>query len=127
MLKTVSNKVIQFTWESDITSPKPTIVNYSQLSKRQFDNYMESMTEEKRGRTVIKRGKWSESLFRIALRADEKSVLIYNAVINDVEIPEIKDIEQALEFLMNLPSEYANELETAIRGISSLTEQEAKN
>lgn len=127
MLKTVSTKIISFSWESDAKSEKPTIVNYVPLSKRQFDAYMESMTEEKKGRTVIKRGKWSESLFRTALRKDEKGVFIYNAVLNEVEISEIIELEQAIEFLMNLPSEYANELETSIRGVSSLTEREEKN
>ena len=127
MIKTVSVKIIPFMWESDKDSPKPTIVNYSQLSKRQFDVYMESMTEEKRGRTIIKRGKWSESLFRTALRKDESGVFIYNAVLNDIEIEKIIELEQAIEFLMNLPSEYANDLETAIRGRSSLTETEEKN
>jgi len=128
MLKTVSKEVKKYIPQCEKNSPNPTTICYKSLSKKDYDEYMESLTEIKRNKIVSHAGKSGEFLFRKCLAQDSNEVFIYNGTIDGKDNPEIKDKEQAVKFLLGLENvDAANEIENVMRGQSSLNEEEIKN
>jgi len=129
MLKTVPlNEVVTYVPIVERGTAKPTKINFRPLSKRTYDEYLDSLTEQKKNKLVPKIGKSGEFLFRKCLTSDQKGVFIYNAFIDGKEISEITDKEEAIRFLLGLADvETANEIEREMRGFSTLDEDEEKN
>jgi len=144
MIKTVGKSVLHFISKAEKVDPKPTIVCFKPMTKREYDEYMDSLTEFKRGKVVSKASKAGEILYRRALSPDdkdeimtlesgvkvkrEKGVFIYNAFYDGKELEQIKDRDIAVEFLMGVVDiDWANELESTMRGQSILDEEEEKN
>jgi len=129
MLKVITKEeVVKFIPAAEKDDPKPTTICFKPMTKRDFDRYIDSMTETKRNKTSFNTGRSGEFLYRACLASDEKGVFIYNALIDGVPHEEINDKEQAIEFLLGLRDvETANEIERAMRGQSELSEAEIKN
>ena len=128
MLKSVCKDVVKYTPKSEQSSDKPTVVCFKRMSKGQYDAFMNSLTELKGRKVISKMGEASKKLFEICLSPDEKGVFIYNACLDGVELSEIKELNHAVTFLMSLGDiESANEIESEMRGQSTLTDEETKN
>ena len=127
MIKTVSKEVRKYIPESDRNDPKPTTVFFRAMSRGEHDKYLDSITEFKKNRVETKIEKASYEIFSRCLATDEKGVFIYNASIDGVEVPEIKDRKQAIEFLLGIDPDISSEIESAMKGSSMLSEEEEKN
>lgn len=128
-LKTVNPNVVNaFIPAKEQKEKKPTTIYYRRMSKQDYDQYIHSMTEIKGRKVDVKTEKSAEFLFRKCLAANAKGAFIENAIVDDVETPAITDLEQAVKFLLSLEDiETANEIESMLRGDSTLSEDEAKN
>jgi len=131
MLKTVSDKPILYVPKSERDLKEtdfPTKISFKPLSKGEFDEYMDSLTEFKRNKVVSKANKAGVLLFKKCLTAQADGTFIYNAQIDGKHIPMITDRDHAVEYLSNLSDiDTANEIEQAMRGVSTLNEDEEKN
>ena len=131
MLKVVSDKPILYTPKSEKDLKEedfPTKISFKPLSKKEFDEYMDSLTEYKRNKVTSKADKAGIMLFKKCLAPQPDGVYVYNAVINGKHVPEIKDRDFAVEYLGNLADiETANEIEQAMRGVATISEDEEKN
>lgn len=131
MIKVVSHKAILYTPKRERElkeSEFPTRVSFKPLSKREHDEYMDSLTEFKRNKVVSKANKAGELLFKKALVAQSDGVFIYNAYMDGKHIPEIKDKDIAVEYLLQMADiDTANEIEQNMRGVSTLEDDEEKN
>ena len=131
MLKVVSDKPILYVPKSERDLKEtdfPTKISFKPLSKREFDEYMDSLTEFKRNKVVSKANKAGEMLFKRCLSAQPDGVFVYNAMVEGKHVLEIKDRDFAVEYLSNLSDiDTANEIEQAMRGVSTLTDEEEKN
>lgn len=145
MIKTLAKDVIPFISVQEKTDPNPTVVCFKPVTKREFDSYMDSLTEFRKGKIMSKASKAGEILYRKCMAPDdfagdftlpsgsilkrEKGVFIYNAydAINDIAV-NIKDRDLAVDYLMGVVNiDWANELEAVMRGQSTLDEEEEKN
>lgn len=131
MIKVVSDKPILYTpkRERDLKESEfPTKISFKPLSKREHDEYMDSLTEFKRNKVVSKANKAGELLFKRSLYAQPDGVFIYNAEKDGKHVPEIKDKDFAVEYLLEMADiDTANEIEQAMRGVSTLEDEEEKN
>jgi len=131
MLKIVSDKPILFTPKSEKDLKEtdfPTKISFKPLSKRQFDEYMDSLTEFKRNKVVSKANKAGEMLFRRCLSPQPDGAYIYNAVVDGKHVPILNNLDFAVEYLCDLSDiDTANEIEQAMRGVSTLSDEEEKN
>jgi len=128
MLKTVTNEIIKFIPSAERTEAKPTTVCFKALSKGQYDSFLNSLTEFKRNKLTSKTDRASEILFRLCLAPDEDGVIVYNAFMDNKEVPKIEDKELAIKYLLGLSDiESANEIEQAMRGQIVLEDAEEKN
>lgn len=128
MQKTVSKNVVAFTASMEKGVEKPTVVNFIPLSKGEWDKYQNSLTSFEKNKLVSKLDKAGELLYRQCLAADEKGVFIYNAEIDGKEFDELRTKDEAVKFLCGCKNiDFANEVEQAMKGQSTLTEDEVKN
>jgi len=143
-IKTADKSVKLFVSKQEEFDKQPTVVCFRPMTKRQNDEYMDSLAEFKRGKFVSKASKSGEFLYQKAVCGDdvsdenylvgtgsierERGVLIYNAIIDGTLHKKVTDRTIAIEFLMSVTNiDWATELEGAIRGQSSLDEDEEKN
>lgn len=129
MLKTATRKVVEFIPNKEKGSDKPTTIFYRPMSKAEHDAFLDSLTNfNRRGKLESKMDKRFELLLRKQLEKNEAGHYVLNAIIDGKEFATIDDKEQAIQFLTGLEDiETADEIESAIRGASTLTEDEEKN
>jgi hypothetical protein len=127
-LKTVDpTEIVEFIPKSERESKEPTTVYFGRLAKREYDAYLNSLTEIKKNKVVSKHEKSAEYLFRRVLRAKD-GIFIKNGYVDGKFVKEIRDIEQAINFLLGIQDlEAVNEIEAAMRGQSQLDEDDEKN
>lgn len=128
MLKQIDvNVVSSYVAYSDRESEKPTRVYFHPMTKKDYDEYTDSLAEFKRGKLITHGKKSGEVVFNKCLATNPDGYYIENVNIDGKDSPGIKDKATAVNFLLNLRSEEANEFEQAMRGQSSLDEDESKN
>ena len=134
MLKTVSKEVVRFIplreRQELAKNPeyKATAVWFKPMSKRDYDVYIASLTEFKRSRLVSKSNVSSKLLFEKCLAPSLEGIFIENAEIDGTFVEAIRDRVIAANFLLDLGDiETATEIELAMKGQSSLDEDEEKN
>ncbi len=128
MLKQIDvNAVSSYVAESDRESKKPTRVYFHPMTKKDYDEYTDSMAEIKRGKLITHGKRSGEQVFKKCLAVGPTGFFIENAMVDNKEVDGIKDKDQAINFLLGLRSEEANEFEQAMRGQSTLDEDEIKN
>ena|SRR5882672_9566106 len=128
MLKTASKNLVRFIPTLEKTEAKPTTVNFTPLTKREYDEWQESLVEIKRNKMKSNLAKATELLFRKCLTADEKQAFILNWDIEGKVVDLITDRDQAVDLLMHCRSiDAINEIEAGMRGSFTLDEDEEKN
>lgn len=143
-LKTVSDKPFIYVPKSEREEKQPTVVVLKPLTKREFDEYMDSLTEFKRNKVVSKADKAGERLYKKCLHPDDlegdfkldggqtikrvKGAFLYNVVYDGKFLEIINDKDIAVNFLLGIGDiESANEIESVMKGASTLDEEEEKN
>ena len=143
-LKTLSNKPFLYVPKAEREEKQPTVVVLKPLTKGEFDEYMDSLTEFKRSKVVSKANKAGERLYKKCLHPDDtdgeftletgqkiirkKGVFLYNVYIDGRFIEGIEDRDIAVDFLIRTGDiESANEIESVMKGSSTLDEEEEKN
>jgi hypothetical protein len=128
MIKQASNKVQTLIPSCDKDEKIKTQINFIPLNKERYDKYMSSLSEFKRNKIVSHSDISGKLLFEQCLAPNSDGVYIYNALIDGVQVKEIKDKQEAVKFLVGLEDvDTANEIETKMRGQSVLTDEEEKN
>lgn len=123
-----NNQVIKYIPKCEKDSKKPTTICFLPMTKGKYDRYVDSLTEYKHGKVISKAGESGKKIFDVCLASDENGVFIYNAEVDGKEVDKITVKIDAINFLLGLTDMgIAKEIEDAMRGESTLSEDEEKN
>jgi hypothetical protein len=125
-LKSLNTEVQSYIPKCQRDDKQPFTVNYTPMTKAMFDKYTDSLGEFKKGKYISHTGKSGEIILKLTLTPDKEGAILKNAIVDD-KITDIKDLNEAVQFMLNIGSEIANEIEQVLRGSSSLDEDEIKN
>lgn len=127
-IKQVTDKPVSYIPRSEREEKQPFTVWFTPLTKGQHDEYVDSLSEIRRNKVVSRTSRASEILFKKTLAAGPNDgAILENAVLADGKIGSITDKELAVKFLLGVPAEIGNEVDQAIRGLSTLDDNEEKN
>ena len=134
MLKTVTREVVKFIPSKEQAGLdkhkdyKATAVYFLPMSKRDYDVYIASLTEFRRTKLVNKSNQSSRLLFDKCLTAGPEGQFLENVEIEGKFVPSVNDRTLAVNFLLDMGDlETATEIELAMKGMSSLDEEDEKN
>ena len=127
--KVVTQRLQSYIPKSERGVENPTEVFYIPMNKRQFDEWLDSMTKVEKGKVVTNNAKGTEFLYKKVLAQNPEGIVIKNVYLEGSDkISHITTVEQATKLLLEMTDlVMANEIERTLRGSSVLDEDEEKN